>query len=51
MKDFNPFNPDKSSPRYEQNKERNEKLFAFLTARAAGKDAKLNLPPPGGNRR
>jgi hypothetical protein len=51
MKNFNPFNPDKTSPRYEQNKERNDKLFAFLTARAAGKDAKLDIPSPGGNRR
>ncbi len=44
MKNFNPFNPDKSSPLYQRTKERNDKLFAFLRARAAGKDAKLDLP-------
>jgi hypothetical protein len=53
MKNFNPFNPDKASPRYERSKERNDRLFAFLSARAAGKDAKLDIPQgrgggPGG---
>jgi hypothetical protein len=51
MKNFNPFNPEKGSPRYDQTKDRNDKLFAFLAARAAGKDAKLDLPQgrgPGG---
>jgi hypothetical protein len=50
-KNFNPFNPVKDSPRYEQSKARNDKLFAFLTARAAGKGGKLDLPQfgrPGG---
>jgi len=47
MQNFNPFNPAKDSPRYAQDKERNDRLFAFLSARAAGKAAKLDLRPPG----
>lgn len=47
MKDFNPFNPDKSSPMYERTKERNDALFAFLEARSAGKPAKMNFPGRG----
>lgn len=47
MQNFNPFNPAKDSPRYQQEKERNDKLFEFLSARAAGKAAKLDLRPPG----
>lgn len=47
-KNFNPFNPQPGTPRYEARKESNAKLFAFLEARAAGKDAKLDLPPPPG---
>lgn len=47
MQNFNPFNPAKDSPRYADEKERNDKLFAFLSARAAGKAAKLELRPPG----
>ena len=50
MKNFNPVNPEKSSPMYERNAQRNEKLFAFLQARAAGKTAKLDLPQWGGRR-
>jgi len=47
-KNFNPFNPQPGTPRYEMRKVSNGKLFAFLEARAAGKDAKLDLPLPGG---
>jgi hypothetical protein len=50
-KNFNPFNPAKDSPMYDRNKARNDKLFAFLTARASGKGGKLELPilrPSGG---
>ena len=47
MKNFNPFNPDKTSPRYAQEKERNDKLFAFLQARGAGKNATLAIRQPG----
>lgn len=49
-KNFNPFNPAKDSPMYQRNTERNEKLFAFLKERAAGKGGKLELPTfrPGG---
>ncbi|MCC2672188.1 MAG: hypothetical protein K0Q72_4660, partial [Armatimonadetes bacterium] len=43
-KDFNPYNPLPGSPRYERRLESNKKLFAFLEARASGKDAKLDLP-------
>jgi hypothetical protein len=53
-KNFNPFNPTKDSPGYERNVDRNKRLFAFLKSRAAGKDAKLDLPtgrgPGGGGR-
>lgn len=44
MKDFNPFNADPKSPGYERNKDRNDKLFAYLEARAAGKAATLDIP-------
>lgn len=47
MKNFNPFNPAKTSPRYKEQADRNNKLFAFLKSRAAGKSATLNLRPPG----
>ncbi len=50
MKNFNPLNPDKKNPRYERNKEMNDKLFGFLTARAAGKTATLDLPSFGDRR-
>jgi hypothetical protein len=50
MQHFNPFNPDKSSPFGQRRAERNEKLFAFLSARAAGKAAKLDLPQGFGGR-
>jgi hypothetical protein len=50
MQNFNPFNPDKSSPFGQSRAERNEKLFAFLSARAAGKAAKLDLPQGFGGR-
>jgi len=48
MKDFNPFNPDKKSPMYDRQKERNDKLFEFLTARSTGKAAKFEMPSFGG---
>lgn len=51
MQNFNPFNPDKSSPMGARQVERNEKLFGFLKARAAGKmDTKFDVPTfgPGG---
>lgn len=48
MKNFNPFNPSKESPRYQRDKESIDKVFAFLNARAAGKTATLELPSFGG---
>ena len=56
MKNFNPFNPEKSSPMYDRTLRRNKSLTTFLQARAAGKmDAKLDMPRgfgggPGGGR-
>ena len=43
-KNFNPFNPVQGSFGYERNIGRNKALFTFLTARAANKPAKLDLP-------
>lgn len=50
MKDFNPFNPKKDSFGYERNVDRNQKLITFLKARAAGKEAKLEMPSGFGGR-
>lgn len=50
MKNFNPLNPDKKNPRYERTKEMNDKLFAFLSARSAGKTTTLDLPSFGDRR-
>src|SRR5205823_13033961 len=47
MQNFNPFNPDKSSPMYQRQNDRNTRVFAFLQARGAGKEAKLDLPRGG----
>jgi hypothetical protein len=44
IKNVNPFNPDKASPMYQMQADRNAKLFTFLAARAAGKTATLDLP-------
>lgn len=48
MKNFNPFNPEKSSPMYERSVDRNKKLIAFLQARSTGKAAKFDAPTAGG---
>jgi uncharacterized membrane protein YgcG len=50
-KNFNPFNPQKDGFGYERNVSRNKTLFAFLEARAANKNAKLDIQMgPGGGR-
>jgi hypothetical protein len=51
MQNFNPFNPQRTSPSYDREKQANDRLFTFLQARAAGKAAKFDMPrfgPPRG---
>ncbi|MCC6484178.1 MAG: hypothetical protein IT209_04955 [Armatimonadetes bacterium] len=47
MKDFNPFNPSKTSPNYERQLDRVKRLFSFLEARSANKPATLQMMRPG----
>ncbi len=47
MKNFNPFCPSMSSPRYQSDIDRNYKLVSFLQSRAQGRSARLSLSAAG----
>ena len=47
MRDFNPFCPSTSSPRYQSDVDRNYKLVYFLQSRAQGRHARLSISTAG----
>lgn len=47
MRDFNPFCPSTSSPRYQSDVDRNYKLLDFVKSRAEGRNARLSISAAG----